>query len=42
MRQKQRNIMEFRVYDSKEMQKDLDKFLESQLIKLTEEQNETK
>ena len=34
--------MEFRVYDSKEMQKDLDKFLESQLIKLTEEQNETK
>jgi len=30
------------LYDSKEVQKELDKFLEAQLIKLTEEQNETK
>jgi hypothetical protein len=35
--------MEFKVNDSKEIQKELDKFLEAQLIKLTEEQkNETK
>jgi hypothetical protein len=30
------------LYDSKEIQKELDKFLKLQLIKLTEQQNETK